>query len=196
VAVVLSTTVGAAVGAVAGYLGGWADRGLMWVADLLLALPRLVLLLAIVGLFRAGSIQSLYLIVAVLGLTGWMGVSRMVRAQVLSLKEQEFALAARAVGLGSFRILWRHLLPNAATPLIVHASLALGSTILLEAALSFLGLGVPPPTPTWGAIINDGREALRSAPWISVFPGLCVVAAVTCVNLVGDGLRDALDPRQ
>lgn len=195
VAVSLSATVGTLVGALAGYFGGWVDRALMWVVDLLLALPRLVLLLAIVGLFRTSGAQTLFLIVAILGLTGWMGVSRIVRAQVLSLREQDFVQAGRALGLSDARIVAVHILPNALAPVIVHASLAIGGTILTEASLSFLGLGVPPPTPTWGAIVSEGKEALLSAPWIAVFPGLFIVVAVMGFNLVGDGLRDALDPR-
>ncbi len=182
-------------GTAAGYFGGWIDGALMWLVDLLLSLPRLVLLLAIVGFFRASGAQSLFLIVAILGLTGWMGVSRIVRSTVLSLKEQDFIQACRALGLPTWRIMLLHLVPNTLAPVIVYASLAIGSTILVEAALSFLGLGVPPPTATWGAIVNDGREYMRSAPWITIFPGLMIVAAVMSFNLLGDGLRDALDPR-
>lgn len=195
IAVGLSATLGTLFGALAGYFGGWVDRGLMWVVDLLLALPRLVLLLAIVGLFRTSGAQSIFLIVAILGLTGWMGVSRIVRAQILSLREQDFIAACHAMGLPDHRIIAVHLLPNTLAPVIVNASLAIGATILTEASLSFLGLGVPPPTPTWGAIISDGKVMLLTAPWISVFPGLCIIAAVMSFNLLGDGLRDALDPR-
>ena len=195
VAVVLSATLGTAVGALAGYFGGALDKALMWLTDLLLALPRLILLLAIVGFFRAAGAQSLFLIVTVLGLTGWMGVARIVRSQILSLKEQQFVVAARALGAPARRIIARHLIPNTLAPVIVYASLAIGSTILIEASLSFLGLGVPPPTPTWGGIVNDGRAYLRTAWWITLFPGLMIVLAVMSFNLLGDGLRDAFDPR-
>ena len=195
VAVFLSATIGTLVGALAGYYGGALDKALMWITDLLLALPRLILLLAIVGFFRAGGAQSLFLIVVILGLTGWMGVARIVRSQILSLKEQQFVIAARALGAPARRIIARHLIPNTLAPVIVYASLAIGTTILIEASLSFLGLGVPPPTPTWGSIVNDGRPYLRSAWWITLFPGLMIVLAVMSFNLLGDGLRDALDPR-
>jgi len=195
IAVFLAGTIGTAVGTVAGYFGGWIDKVLMWCTDLILSLPRLVLLLAIVGLFQAAGAQSLFLLVVVLGLTGWMGIARIVRSQVLSLKEQEFIQASKALGLSSARIIVRHLVPNTLAPIIVYASLAIGSTILVEAGLSFLGLGVPPPTATWGSIVNDGREYLRTAPWITVFPGLMIVIAVMSFNLLGDGLRDALDPK-
>ncbi|MFZ5481769.1 MAG: ABC transporter permease [Myxococcota bacterium] len=195
VAVSISATVGTVVGACAGYFGGWIDRGLMFLTDLLLALPRLVLLLAVLGLFRFEGPQRVYFIVAMLGATGWMGVARIVRAQILSLKEQDFVAAAVSLGLPPARVLGRHLIPNALAPVIVYASLALGSTILTEASLSFLGLGVPPPTPTWGVMVTDAKQYLTSAPWIAVFPGLLILWAVMCFNLVGDGLRDALDPK-
>lgn len=195
IAVSISATLGTLIGSIAGYFGGKVDGGLMWVTDLLLSLPRLVLLLAIVGFFRSAGAQSIFLIVVILGLTGWMGVSRIVRSQILSLKEQDFVQACRALGLPNWRIIIVHLVPNALAPVIVHASLAIGATILTEAALSFLGLGVPPPTATWGAIVNDGREYMRSGAWITVFPGLMIVAAVMSFNLLGDGLRDALDPK-
>ena len=195
IAVSISATLGTAIGAISGYFGGLVDQALMWVTDLLLSLPRLVLLLAIIGFFRAAGAQSLFLIVVVLGLTGWMGVARIVRSQVLSLKEQAFIQAARGMGLPTRILLLRHLIPNCLAPVIVYGSLAIGSTILVEASLSFLGLGVPPPTPTWGNIVNDGREYLRSAWWITMFPGGMIVFAVMSFNLLGDGLRDAMDPK-
>jgi peptide/nickel transport system permease protein len=195
IAVFLAGTIGTTVGAIAGFYGGWLDKLLMWFTDMIISLPRLVLLLAIVGFFRAAGAQSLFLIVFILGLTGWMGIARIVRSQVLSLKEQEFVQASRALGLTSGRIILRHLVPNTLAPIIVYGSLAIGSTILVEASLSFLGLGVPPPTATWGSIVNEGREHLRSAWWITLFPGLMIVFAVMSFNLLGDGLRDALDPK-
>jgi len=196
IAVGIAATLGTTLGAVAGWFSGWIDRVLMWVVDLLLSVPRLVLLLAIVGLFRPQGQQAIFLIVVVLGLTGWMGVSRIVRSQVLSLKEQDFIQAARALGMGSGRIIFKHLIPNATAPVIVYSSLAIGTTMLAEASLSFLGLGVQPPTSTWGTLVADGRHKLQIAPWIALFPGLAIVLAVMSFNLLGDGLRDALDPRQ
>lgn len=195
VAVSIAGTIGTLLGAISGFFGGFVDKAIMWLTDLLLSLPRLVLLLAIIGIVSAAGAQTIFLIVFILGLTGWMGVCRIVRSQVLSLKEQDFVAAARAVGLGDWRILLRHIVPNALAPVIVYVSLAIGTTILVEASLSFLGLGVPPPTSTWGAIVNDGREYLRTAWWITLFPGLMIVLAVMSFNLFGDGLRDALDPK-
>ncbi|MBA2322424.1 MAG: ABC transporter permease [Deltaproteobacteria bacterium] len=194
-AVFIAATTGTLVGAVAGYFGGLVDRLLMSFVDLLLAFPHLLLLITITGLFRLQGVANLVLMVTVLGLTGWMAVARIVRSQVLSLREQEFVQAARALGLGHRRIVFGQILPNALAPVIVYCSLAVGSTMLSEAALSFLGLGVPPPTPTWGVMVNEGRDVLQRAPWIAAFPGLSIVAAVMCFNLLGDGLRDALDPR-
>ncbi len=191
----LAGTIGTVIGAVAAFAGGNVDRLLMWWVHQLLSLPRPVLLLAITGLFRITGSEGLYLMVTILGLTGWMGVSRIVRSQVLSLKEQDFIQAARALGYTPTRIVLRHLIPNAFAPVIVYASLAVGATMLVEAGLSFLGLGVPPPTPTWGTIIADGKMELRGAWWIAFFPGLCIVFAVMSFNLLGDGLRDALDPK-
>lgn len=194
VAVSIAATIGTSVGAIAGYAGGALDKLLMWFVDLLLSLPRLVLLLAIVGMFRVQGASGLYLIIVILGLTGWMSVSRIVRSQVLSLRKREFIQAAHALGYSGPRIVFRHLVPNALAPVIVYASLAIGFTILTEAGLSFLGLGVPPPTATWGSLVADGRDYLAVSPWIATFPGLCIAIAVMSFNLVGDGLRDALDP--
>lgn len=195
VAVAIAATIGVAIGATAGYAAGLADRLLMWVVDLLLSLPSLVLLLAIVGLFRPKGVESIFLIVTILGLTSWMSVSRIVRSQVLSLKEQEFVQAARALGLSPARIVTRHLIPNALAPVIVYCSLAVGAVILSEASLSFLGLGVAPPTSTWGTLVGEGKDHLMRAPWIVAFPGLAILAAVMSFNLLGDGLRDSLDPK-
>jgi peptide/nickel transport system permease protein len=139
--------------------------------------------------------ESLILMIVVLGLTSWMGVARLTRGQFLSLREQEFVLAARASGLGTWRLITRHLLPNAMAPILVAATLRLGGMILIEAGLSFLGLGVHPPTPTWGNMIDEGRHVLLQAWWISTFPGLAIAMTVIAFNIVGDGLRDALDPR-
>ncbi len=190
-AVVIAITLGTAIGAVAGYAGGWADAILMRIVDLFLSFPRLVLLITVVAVFQ----PSIPLIVIVLGLTGWMGVSRLVRGQVLSVREREYVQAARALGYGPGRVLGRHILPNVLTPVIVAATLGIGNAILAEAALSYLGLGVQPPTASWGNIIQSGGDRIIDAWWISTFPGLAIVLTVMSFNLVGDGLRDALDPR-
>ena len=195
VAVSISATLGTLVGASAGFFGGLLDRAAMWFVDLLLALPRLVLLLAVVGILRVSSEVRFGVLIVVLGATGWMGVARIVRAQILSLRERDFVAAAQALGLPAWRVLLLHLVPNALAPVIVYASLALGGTILTEAALSFLGLGIAPPTPSWGNIVTEGKDVAVSAPWVAVFPGLLIVVAVMSFNLLGDGLRDALDPK-
>lgn len=191
ISALIAVSVGTFAGVLAGYFRGAVDTGIMRGVDMLLAFPRLILLLAIIALFR----PSIFLLVAVLGLTGWMGTARIVRGEVLSLREREFILAARALGFRAPRIVFRHILPNVLAPVIVAATLNVGSTIMIEASLSFLGLGVQPPTASWGSMINDGREALTSAWWIATFPGLAVLLTVICFNLLGDGLRDALDPR-
>ncbi|MEN8143469.1 MAG: ABC transporter permease [Gemmatimonadota bacterium] len=189
--ILIAVTLGVVVGAVAGYLGGWIDGVLMRIVDLFLSFPRLILLVTIVAVFP----PSVFLIVAILGLTGWMGVARLVRGQVLSLREREYIQAARALGFRGRRILARHILPNVLTPVIVAATLGIGNAILAEAALSFLGLGVAPPTASWGSVINDGKRFMLDGWWITSFPGLAIVLTVVSFNLVGDGLRDALDPR-
>lgn len=195
IAVTISASLGTAIGTLAGFFGGLPDRVLMWATDLLLSLPRLVLLLALVGIFRPQGASRAFVLVVILGSTGWMGVARIVRAQVLSLREQDFIAAARALGVPTSRILFRHLVPNVLAPVIVFASLAVGSTMLAEAGLSYLGLGVAPPTATWGALVNEGRDTMRTAPWVTVAPGLLIGLSVMCFNLIGDGLRDAFDPR-
>ena len=190
-AVAIAITLGSLVGALAGYARGWIDAVSMRCVDLLLSFPRLVLLITIVALVR----PSIAVITLVLGLTGWMATSRLVRGEVLSLREREFVQAARALGLRAPRILLRHVLPNVASPIIVAATLGIGNTILVEASLSFLGLGVPPPAPSWGGMVARGRDVMLEAPWITIFPGLAIVLTVMSFNLIGDGLRDALDPR-
>jgi peptide/nickel transport system permease protein len=191
VAVAISISLGTLLGAVAGYLGGIVDTAIMRFTDLVLAFPRLVLMIMIIAFFS----PSITLIILVLGLTLWPGTARIVRGEVLSLREREFIQAARALGLGRSRIIFRHLVPNVLAPVIVAATLGIGNTIVLEAGLSFLGLGVQPPTPSWGNMVADGRDNLIGAWWVATFPGLTVVATVLAFNLVGDGLRDALDPR-
>lgn len=191
-AVLIAVTLGTAVGAVAGYLRGWLDTLAMRFVDLVLSFPRLVLLIAVVALFQ----PSIALVTLVLGLTGWMGTSRIVRGEVLSVREREFVQAARALGFRDRRILTRHVLPNVLGPVIVAATLGIGNTILAEASLSFLGLGVQPPTASWGNMVASGRDVMLEAWWITTFPGLAIVVTVMSFNLVGDGLRDALDPRR
>jgi peptide/nickel transport system permease protein len=189
----LSATLGTAVGAVAGYAGGWLDGALMRLVDLFLSFPRLVLLIAVVAVFE----PSLTTLVLVIGLTQWPSTARLVRGEVLSLREREFVEAARALGFSRSRIVVRHLVPNTLAPVIVATTLGIGNVIVLEAGLSFLGLGIAQPTPSWGAMIDTGRQGFPAmeAWWLSIFPGLALVLVVVAINLVGDGLRDALDPR-
>ena len=189
-AALLAALVGTAVGAGAALFRGALERTLMAITDAALALPRLVLLLALVALFDPSTL----LIVAVLGATGWMPVARLARAELLAAQARPYAEAARAAGARRGRLLLRHLLPNALTPLIVTTALGVGNAITLEAGLSFLGLGIPAPAPSWGNMIASGRDALVQAPWVATLPGLAVVAAVVACSLIGDGIRDALDP--
>lgn len=191
IAVGISVTLGTLLGAVAGYVGGKLDTAIMRFVDMVLSFPRLVLLITIIAVFE----PSIFLIVIVLGLTQWPGTTRIVRGEVLSLRERDFVHAARALGLSRTRIVLRHLIPNALAPVIVAATLGIGNTIVLEAGLSFLGMGVQPPTPSWGTMVATGRNNLVDAWWISTFSGLAIVVTVLAFNLVGDGLRDALDPR-
>jgi peptide/nickel transport system permease protein len=191
-AVGVSVILGGLVGAVSGFRGGWTDRVLMRLVDMILAFPRLVLLIAIVALFPT----TVFLVVLALAFTQWPFTARLVRGEILTLKEREYAEAARALGFSGGRILFRHLLPNAAGPLIVMAALGVGNAIILEAGLSFLGLGVQAAVPSWGSMVSQGRDFLTDAWWVATFPGLAIVLAVLSFNLVGDGLRDALDPRQ
>ncbi len=189
--VLISVSLGTIIGVSSGYFGGWVDATMMRIVDILIAFPALFLILIIIATFG----NSIYLIVITLSFTGWMGVARIVRSQVLSLKEQEFILAAQSLGLSNMRIIFRHLAQNTLTPVIIAATLRIGSIILTEAGLSFLGLGVQPPTPSWGNIINEGRDSLLNYWWISTFPGIAILTTVVCFNLIGDGVRDALDPR-
>jgi peptide/nickel transport system permease protein len=193
IAVMLSATLGTLVGIVAGYAGGVVDTVLMRLVDGALAVPRLFILLLLLAAWERMPLMALILII---GVTGWFGTSRLVRAEVLRLRESEYVRAAEALGAGPGRVMFRHLLPNTLGPLLVAATLAVGDVILLEAGLSFLGLGVRPPTPSWGGMIYDGRAVLTTAPWVSIFPGLAIIATVLSVNLLAGGLRAALDPRK
>ena len=192
-AVTVATVVGTAWGAAAGYAGGWIDRVLMHLVDAGLAIPRILLLLGIVALWGSLSMTSLVLLI---GLTGWFGASRLVRAEVRATRERDFAIAARATGASPLRVLVRHVLPHAMTPMLVAATLGVGQVVVIEAGLSFLGYGVAPPTASWGSLIREGRQALGTAWWMSVFPGLALAATVLAVNVLGDRLRAALGGQQ
>lgn len=191
ISVALAALLGIVVGLVSGLAGGWLDNVMMRIVDGLLSFPRLLFALTLVALFS----NSYLLLILVISATGWMGVARLVRAEVLGLKRREFIQAAVAAGVGRLRLVVRHLLPNALGPVVVAATLNIGAVILLESYLSFLGLGVRPPTPSWGAMVYGGREVLLAAWWVSAFPALAIVVAVVGCNLMGDGLRDALDVR-
>ena len=192
-ATVISVIVGTAYGLTAGFIGGALDTAMMRLVDAFLAIPRIVLLIAIGALWAPLSVTSLVLI---LGLTAWFGTSRLVRAEVLSLRERDMVAAARALGARDFAIVRRHVLPNVLTPVIVSATLGVASVVINEATLSFLGIGVSDPTPSLGNIIRDGSPYLASAWWVALFPGIALVVTALAYNLAGDGLRDAMDPRQ
>ena len=192
-AVLVSVTIGAGAGLVAGYLAGAVDAVLMRLVDAALAIPRLFILLLLLAVWDHIPLGALILI---LGTTGWFGTSRLVRGEVLRLKQEAFVTGAEALGAGRARVMFRHLFPNTAGPLLVAATLGVGDVILLEAGLSFLGLGIQPPRPSWGGMIFDAKAELLTAPWTSIFPGLAIAATVLAVNLLGDALSGALDPRQ
>jgi len=216
IAVGIAVIVGTAVGALAGFYGGWVDAVLMRFVDTLLSIPTIFLLLAVIamdpaqrllelgglpligglakGFFQAVDPQ-IVMLMAVIGLMSWMGVARLVRAEILSLKEREFVLAARVLGASSLRVITKHLLPNAMAPVLVSATLGVGGAILTESVLSYLGLGVQPPTPSWGNILNEGRVALGVAWWLTLSPGLCILFTVLAFNLVGEGIREWIGRR-
>ena len=184
-AIGIATMVGILIGASAGYLGGWIDGLLMRFVDVMLCFPSIFLILAAAAFLEPG----LWPIVVIIGLTGWMGVARLVRAEVLTLKEREFILAARAIGASGPRIIFRHLLPNALGPVLVSATLGVGTAILIESGLSFLGIGVQPPMASWGNILNEGKATLGVAWWLTIIPGGAIFAVVLGCNLLGEGLR-------
>ena len=212
IAVGIAVFLGTVVGALAGFYGGWLDAVLMRLVDTLLAIPTIFLLLSVIamdpaerllqlgtlpviggliaGLFKAVD-PHIVMLMAVIGAMSWMGVARLVRAEILSLKEREFVLAARVLGASSFRVMTKHLIPNAMGPVLVSATLGVGGAILTESVLSYLGLGVQPPTPSWGNILNEGRVALGVAWWLTLSPGLCILVTVLAFNLLGEGIRDA-----
>jgi peptide/nickel transport system permease protein len=191
VAVGISIILGMTFGSLSGYYGGWADRIIMRVIDIMLSVPTFFLILAVIA-FIGSSIWNIMIII---GLTSWMGVARLVRAEFLSLKEREYVLAAKAVGAGSMRIIFRHIMINSLAPVLVSAVLGIAGAVLVESALSFLGIGVQPPTPSWGNILTLGKDNMEIAWWLSVFPGLGILITVLGYNLLGEGIRDALDPR-
>jgi peptide/nickel transport system permease protein len=190
-AVGIALVVGTTIGLVAGFVGGWLDEVLMRIMDVLLAFPYLLLAVAIVAALGPGVTNTTLAV----GIWATPSFARIVRGQTLALRRREFVLAARALGASAPRLMWRHVLPNIVAPVIVFATLYMANAILLEAALSFLGLGVQPPQPSWGLMISSGRDFLRVAPHVATVPGLAIMLAVLAFNLLGDGLRDALDPR-
>jgi len=192
VAVGIATTIGIVLGAIAGFYRGWVDVVIMRLVDVMLSIPTFFLILAVIA-FLSSSIWN---IMIVIGLTSWMGVTRLVRAEFLSLREREFVLSAQTLGAKNLRLIFRHLLPNSLTPIIVSFVLGVASAVLIESGLSFLGLGVQPPQASWGNILTDGKEYIQFAWWLSLFPGLAILLTVLGYNLLGEGLRDALDPRK
>lgn len=191
VSVGIAALIGVTIGAVAGYAGGAVDNTVMRLVDLMLVFPRFFLLLAVLAFLR----PSIWTIMAVIGLTGWMSVARLVRAEFLALKEREFVLWSQSVGASGFRVVWRHILPNAMAPVLVAMTLGIPAAILTESGLSFLGLGVRPPYATWGNILNEGKDAIEIGWWLSFYPGVAILITVLSYNLFGEGIRDALDPR-
>lgn len=191
VAVGIATSIGIFLGAIAGYYGKWIDATLMRFVDIMLCFPTFFLILAVIAFLE----PSIWNIMIIIGLTGWMGVTRLIRAEFLSLRERDFVQAARALGASDRRIIFRHLLPNALSPVLVSATLGVAGAILTESALSFLGIGVQPPTPSWGNMLITGKQTLGTAWWLSAFPGVAILLTVLGYNLLGEGIRDALDPR-
>ena len=191
VAVGIATAIGIVLGAIAGYYRGWVDTLIMRLVDVMLSIPSFFLILAVIAFLT----PSIWNIMIVIGLTSWMGVTRLVRAEFLSLSGREFVLASRTLGAKDARLIFTHLLPNSLTPIIVSAVLGVAGAVLMESGLSFLGLGVQAPQASWGNILTDGKEYIQFAWWLSLFPGLAILITVLGYNLLGEGLRDALDPR-
>jgi len=192
VAVGISLGVGTILGALAGYYGGWVDTIISRLIDIMLCFPSIFLILAVIAYLE----PSILNIMIVIGLTSWMGVARLVRAEFLSLREREFVLSAKLAGASDLRIIFHHLLPNALPPILVAATLGIGNAILIESALSFLGLGVQPPTPSWGNLLTEGKSCLEVAWWLSVFPGLAILFTVLTFNLLGETLQEVTNPRK
>jgi ABC-type dipeptide/oligopeptide/nickel transport system permease subunit len=189
---IVAALIGCAIGLVAGYYGGWLDAALMRATDIVMAFPSLVLAIGLIAVFERPGLDKVFVVLIVLG---WTTIARVTRGAVLSLKARDHVTAARALGVGHVAIMLRHLLPNAFGPLLVAGTIGVGGNMIAEAGLSFLGLGAQSPTISWGAMLADGQTFLATAPWVAVFPGLALLLAVLAVNLLGDGLRDLLDPR-
>ena len=190
-AVVVAIIVGTSVGALAGYFGGWFDNVLMRVTDAVLSIPALFFLI-VLSVTLGPSVRTM---IIVIGLLSWMELARIIRANVLSLKRREFVEAAQTIGGRSARIIGRHILPNTLAPIVVAATLGVGNALLTEASVSYLGLGVQPPQPSWGNMLYNAQSYFFNAPWITLYPGIMILVTVLCINFIGDGLRDALDPR-
>ena len=191
VAVGIASLIGIFLGSVAGYYGAWIERIIMRFIDIMLTIPTFFLILAVIAFVE----PSIWNIMIVIGLTGWMGIARLVRAEVLSIKERDYVVAARALGAGDSRIIFKHILVNSMAPVLVSAVLGIAGAVLVESALSFLGIGVQPPTPSWGNILTLGKDNIEIAWWLSVFPGLAILITVLGYNLLGEGIRDSIDPR-
>jgi peptide/nickel transport system permease protein len=192
VSVGIATIIGILIGSISGYYGGLIDELIMRFVDLMMCFPTFFLILAVIAILE----PSIWNIMIVIGLTNWMGIARLVRAEILSIKQKEFVLAAKAQGFPESRIIFRHLLPNALSPVYVVATLGIGGAILTESALSFLGIGVQPPTPSWGNILTQAKDNIEVAWWLSLYPGLAIFFTVMGYNLLGEGLRDIFDPRR
>lgn len=191
VAVGIATLIGIILGSLAGYYGRGVDNLIMRFVDIMLCFPTFFLILAVIAFLE----PSIWNIMIVIGITGWMSVARLVRAEFLSLKERDFTLAEKALGAKDLRIIFKHILPNALAPVLVAATLGVAGAILTESALSFLGIGVQPPTPSWGNILTAGKDNIQIAWWLSLFPGLAILLTVVAYNLLGEAIRDAIDPR-
>ncbi|HUL01187.1 MAG TPA: ABC transporter permease [Nitrospirota bacterium] len=192
VAVGIATILGIVLGAIAGYYGGYIDSIIMRAVDIMLSIPTIFLVLAVIAILEPSIIN----IMIVIGLTSWMEPARLIRAEFIALREREFVIAAHAMGARDSRIIIRHVLPNGLSPILVSATMGIGGAVLIESALSFLGLGVQPPTPSWGSLLSSGKDNIEIAWWLSAFPGLAILITVLGYNLLGEGIRDALDPRQ
>ncbi len=192
IAMLISVWIGVVLGTAAGYYGGWIDNLIMRITDIFFAMPAPLLVIAVMAIFENPSVDKIFF---VLGFIGWTGIARLVRAKILSVRQEEYTQAARALGARTWRIILRHVLPNAMAPLIVAATIRVAGNILTEAWLSFLGLGAQPPIPSWGTMVTEGQRYLTTQPWVCVFPGLAIFTVVLGFNLFGDGLRDALDPK-
>lgn len=191
IAVGIAVLIGIIFGSIAGYYGGRIDSIIMRFVDVMLCFPTLFLILAVIAFLE----PSILNIMAVIGATSWMGVARLIRSEILTLKERDYVAASKVMGAGDFWIISRHLIPNAIGPVLVSATLGIGGAILVESALSFLGIGVQPPTPSWGNILMDGKSTLGVAWWLTIFPGIFILLTVLAYNLLGEGLRDILEPR-